>query len=94
MLEQNKRNALAMYKELSRLWGEEDLKPDEFLTQIHQFTQAFKEAHNENNRKREEEERVRTRREAFLAQNMERDRLIEARRQANAANQARKQGTG
>jgi hypothetical protein len=81
VLEQNKRNALAMYKELSRQWGEEDLKPDEFLTHIHQFTQAFKEAYNENNRKREEEERVRARREAFLAQNVERDKQVEARRQ-------------
>ncbi len=81
VLEQNKRNALAMYKDLSRQWGEEDLKPDEFLTHIHQFTQAFKEAYNENNRKREEEERVKARREAFLAQNVERDKQVEARRQ-------------
>jgi len=83
VLENNKKDALAMYKQLSREWGEEDLKPDEFLTQIHQFTQAFKEALNENVRKKEEEDRIRARREAFLAQNQERDKQVEARRLAN-----------
>jgi UDP-N-acetylglucosamine pyrophosphorylase len=80
ILDQNKKEALNQYKELSRECGEEDLRPDEFLTQIHQFTHAFKEALNENTRKREEEKRIRARREAFLAQNLERDKMIEARK--------------
>jgi len=37
-------------------------------TQIHQFAQAFKEASNENDRKREEEERIASRRAAFIKQ--------------------------
>lgn len=49
-----------------RRYGEEDLKPDEFMTYIHQFAQTFKEALNQVQKKREEDERVRTRREAFL----------------------------
>ena len=54
MLEQNKKEALAMYKELSKFYSEDELKPDEFMTYINQFAQSFKEAHNENTRKREE----------------------------------------
>ena len=54
MLEQNKKEALAMYKELSKFYSEDELKPDEFMTYIHQFAQSFKEAHNENTREREE----------------------------------------
>ena len=34
VLEQNKKEALAMYKEVSTMYGEADLKPDEFLTQV------------------------------------------------------------
>ncbi len=41
-----------------------------------QFAQAFKEAHNENMRKKEEEERIRSRREAFIKQMAERDRQV------------------
>ena len=67
-VEQNKKEAFAMYKELSKFYGEDELKPDEFMTYIHQFAQSFKEAHNENIRKREEEERVKKRRDAFLKQ--------------------------
>eukprot|EP00960_Hanusia_phi_P016471 485427-Hanusia_phi.AAC.1 len=81
VLEQNKKEALAMYKELSKMYGEEELKPDEFMTYIHQFAQSFKEAHNENVRKKEEEERVRARREQFLKQMQENERLAEQRRQ-------------
>ena len=54
VLEQNKKEALAMYKDLSKFYGEDELKPDEFMTYIHRFAQSFKEAHNENTRKREE----------------------------------------
>ena len=36
VLEQNKKEALAMYKELSKNYGEEELKPDEYMTYIHQ----------------------------------------------------------
>ncbi len=54
VLEQNKKEALSMYKEISKLYGEDELKPDEFMTAIHQFAQSFKEAHNENTRQREE----------------------------------------
>ena len=61
VLEQNKKEALAMYKELSKFYGEDELKPDEFMTHIHQFAQSFKEAYNENLRKREEVCRVRRR---------------------------------
>jgi hypothetical protein len=43
-----------MYKDLSKFYGEDELKPDEFMTYIHRFAQSFKEAHNENTRKREE----------------------------------------
>ena len=43
VLEQNKKEALSMYKELVKLYGEEELKPDEFMTYIHQFAQTFKE---------------------------------------------------
>ena len=42
MLEQNKKEALALYKDISTFFGEADLKPDEFLTQIHQFAQVCK----------------------------------------------------
>ena len=34
VLEQNKKEALAMYKEVSTMYGEADLKPDELLTQV------------------------------------------------------------
>jgi len=85
VLEQNKKDALSLYKEVSKTFGEEDLKPDEFLTQIHQFAQAFKEAYNENVRKKEEEERIRSRREAFIKQMAERDRQVEARKKGKAA---------
>ena len=67
--------------DVSLRYGEEELKPDEFMTYIHQFAQSFKEAHNENVRKKEEEERVRARREQFLKQMQENERLAEQRRQ-------------
>ena len=80
VLDQNKKEALAMYKEVSTMFGEADLKPDEFLTQIHQFATAFKEACNENERKREEEERIAARRAAFIKQMADRDAAVEARK--------------
>ena len=42
VLENNKKETLAMYKELSKQFGEEELKPDEYMTYIHQFAQSFK----------------------------------------------------
>ena len=85
VLEQNKKEAFAMYKELSKFYGEDELKPDEFMTYIHQFAQSFKEAHNENIRKREEEERVKSRRAAFLKQMEDKERAAEERKKKRAA---------
>mmetsp|Transcript_5776 Transcript_5776/g.9162 ORF Transcript_5776/g.9162 Transcript_5776/m.9162 type:complete len:315 (+) Transcript_5776:679-1623(+) len=82
VLEQNKKDALAMYKELSKFYGEDELKPDEFMTAIHQFAQAFKAANTENTNKREEEERIRKRREDFLKQMQDKEKKAEARRAA------------
>ena len=75
-----------MLNEIGRgRYGEDESKPDEFMTCVHQFAQSFKEAHNENVRKREEEERIKKRREEFLRQMQEKERLAEARKQQRQA---------
>lgn len=88
VLENNKKEALAMYKELSKKFGEDELKPDEFMTYIHQFSQSFKEADNENKRKKEEEERIKKRREEFVKQMAEKERKAEERRKVRLGSTA------